>query len=97
MPYDITYMWNVKKRKMIPVNMYRRRPTDGEKKANLLLPKAKGEGRGKLGVRLYTLPHRKQTNNKTLLASTWNYTQYLVRISNGKQSEKEQICNMNIF
>ena len=81
---------------MIPVNMYKRRPTDRQKKANLLLPKAKGEGWGKL-VRLYTLPYRKQINNKTSLASTWNYTQYLGRISNGKESEKEQICNMNIF
>lgn len=34
----------------------------------------------------------KQINNKALLASTWNYTQYLVRIYNGKESEKEQIC-----
>ena len=31
-------------------------------------------------------------NNKALLASTWNYTQYLVRIYNGKESEKGQIC-----
>ena len=36
--------------KMIPVTMYKRRPMDRQKKANLLLTKAKGEERGKLGV-----------------------------------------------
>ena len=33
-------------------------------------------------------------NNKDLLYSTRNYTQYLVITSNGKESKKEYICNI---
>ena len=34
-----------------------------------------------------------EINNKDLLYSTRNYIQYLVRDYNGKESEKEYICN----
>ena len=39
---------------------------------------------------MYTLLYRKQVNNKDLLYSKGNYTEYPVIIYNGKESEK--IC-----
>ena len=51
----------------------------------------KGE-RGKLGVwdwQIYTTIYK--TDNKDLLCNTGNYTQYLVTMNNGKESEKECI------
>ena len=53
-------------------------------------------GRDKLGVwnyQIYTLLYIKEINNKDLLYSTGNSTQYLVITYNGKGSKKENICN----
>ena len=46
-----------------------------------------GEGRDKLGFTLgltYTLLYRKETTNKDLLYSTWNYMQYFLIAYKGK-------------
>ena len=48
-----------------------------------------GEINQKFGINIYTLLYIKQVNNKDLLYSTGNYTQYLVITYNGKESEKE--------
>ena len=45
------------------------------------------------GINRYTLLYIKQANNKDVLYSTENYTQYLVITYNGKESEKEYIYN----
>ena len=55
----------------------------------------RGKGRGgknwEFGMNRYTLLYIKQINNKDLLYSTGNYSQYLVIMYNGKESEKEYI------
>ena len=43
------------------------------------------------GINIYTLPYKKWVNNKVILYSTENYTEYLVRTSNVKPSENEYI------
>ena len=45
-----------------------------------------------VGSDLNTLQYIKQLNNKDLLYSTGNYTQYSIITYNGKESEKESIC-----
>ena len=45
--------------------------------------------RGRFGINIYALLNIKQTNNKDLLYSTGNFTQYLVITYKGKDSEKE--------
>ena len=57
--------------------------------------RAQGEGWGDInqefGISRDILLYIKQVNNKDLLYSTGNYTQYLVITYNGKESEKEYI------
>ena len=43
------------------------------------------------GINIYTLLYIKQIDNKDLLYSIGNYTQYLVITYNGKESEREYI------
>ena len=45
----------------------------------------------RLGIGIHTLLYIKQVNNKDLLYSTENYTQYLVITYNGRESEGRQI------
>ena len=65
------------------------------RKQNLWLPKRiAGEGveiNQEFGINRYTLLYIKQLNNKELLYSTRNYTQYLVINYNGKEPDKEYI------
>ena len=57
------------------------------------LPKGKGQGiNQEYEINGYTLLYIKEMNNKNLQNSTGNYTQYLVVIYNGKESEKECVC-----
>ena len=58
----------------------------------------KGDGGGgrveineEIGINRYTLRYIKQINNRDLLHSTGNSTQYLVITYDGKESEKEYI------
>ena len=53
--------------------------------------KSRGAKNKEFGVSKYKLLYMKQINNKVLLYSTGNYSQYLVIIYNGKESEKECI------
>ena len=57
--------------------------TEGEKSG--------GVKNKEFGVSKYKLLYKKQINNKVLLYSTGNYSQYLVIKYNGKESEKEYI------
>ena len=50
-----------------------------------------GEINQEFRINIYALLYIKQVNNKDLLYSTGNYTQYLVITYNGKESEKECI------
>ena len=56
----------------------------------------KAAGRGgkdwEFGISKCKLVYTGQINNKTLLYSTRNYTQYPVINHNGKEYEKEYIC-----
>ena len=56
-----------------------------------------GEINQEFGINIYTLLYIKWVNNKDLLYSTENYTQYLVITYNGKESEKEYINNIYIY
>ena len=48
--------------------------------------------RFKSGINIYKLLYIKQVNNKDLLYSTRNDTQYLVMTYDGKESEKESLA-----
>ena len=50
-----------------------------------------GEINWEIGIDIYTLLYIKQINNKDLLYSTGNYTQYSVMTYKGKESEKQHI------
>ena len=91
-PYDITYMWNLKKNYTNKL-IYKTEIDSQTQKTNLQLPKVKGEGgiNQEFGINRYTLLYIKQVNNKDLLFSTGNYTQYLVINYNGKEPEKQYI------
>ena len=69
--------------------------TDSQTEINLWLPKGEGEEgiNQKSGINRYTLLYIKQLNSKDLLYSAGNYIQYLVITYNGKESEKECMCN----
>ena len=48
-------------------------------------------------INRYTLLYIKQINNKDLLYSTGNYTQYLVITCNGKETEKDTYIYTHIY
>ena len=48
-----------------------------------------GEINQEVGINRYTLLYIEQINNKDLLYSTGNYTQYLIITYNRKETEKE--------
>ena len=75
------------------MNLFYKTETDSQTpKANLYLPKEKrGQGiNQEYGIT--GLLYIKQINNKDLLYSTGNSTQYLVITYNGRESEKEYMC-----
>ena len=64
-------------------------------KTKLQLPKGmceeEEEINQELGINIYTLLYIKQINNKDLLHSARNYTQYLIITYSGKESKKEYV------
>ena len=50
-----------------------------------------GEINQEFGINISIPLYMKQVNNKDLLYSTGNYTQYIIIMYNGKESEKEYI------
>ena len=85
-------MWNLKKNDTNEL-IHKTEIDEQTQKTNLWLPKGKvGGGINKeFGMKTYTIIYIKQINNKDLLYSTGNYTQYLVIIYKGKESGKEYI------
>ena len=62
--------------------------------------RGKGWGKGinqEFGINIYILLYIKWINNKDLLYSTGNYTQYLIITYNGNESEKEYNVYMYIY
>ena len=86
-------MWNLKN----DTNelIYKTETDSQTQKINLQLPKGivgggwVGEINQEVGINRYTLLYIEQINNKDLLYSTGNYTQYFVITYKGKESEKE--------
>ena len=84
MPYDITYMWNLKYDTNEPIY---ETETDSQRK-DLWLPRVRrGGGRmhWEFGVSRCKLFYIGCINNKVLLDSTGNYIQYPVINHNGKE------------
>ena len=93
MPYDITYMWNLKQDTNEPI--YK---TETDSRTQRIDVAAKGEcgGRGldwEFGISRCELVHKECINNKALMYSTGNYIQYPVIKYDGKEYEKNAyIC-----
>ena len=88
MPYDITYMWNLK----YDTNelIYKTETDSQTQKTNLWLPKGK-EGGGinqEFGISRHKLLYIKQGTNKVLLQSKGKYIQYLLINYNGEKKER---------
>ena len=86
-------MWNLK---YDTSELIHKAETDSQtQKTNIV---TKGEG-GRInqekGISRYKLLYIKEIDNKALLHSTGNYSQYLLLIYNGKDSEKEYIYMYN--
>ena len=82
-------MWNLNYDTNKHIYETENRPTDTENR----LVVATGEGKDKLeefGMNRYTLLRIKQINNKDLLYSTGNYTQYPALTYNGKRRSKKE-------
>ena len=91
-PYDITYMWNLKYDRNELIYETRNRLTGIENRHVV----AKGErGLGEMewefGVSRCKLVYIEWINNKVLIYSTGNYIQYPVINHNGKEYKKECI------
>ena len=86
--HDITYMQNLKKKNDTNELIYK---INTENK--LMVTKGEKEGgiNQEFGINRYALLYIKQINNKDLLQSTGNYTNYLVIAYNEKKSEKKNI------
>ena len=71
-----------------------KKETDAQtQKTNLWLPKGKGGEGGinqEFGISRYKLLYIRQINNKVLLYSVGNYTQYLVINYKGKEYEQKE-------
>ena len=84
-------MWNLKKKKNTNELICKTEIDSQTQKTNLGLPKGKG-GKGginyEFGVNRYTVLYAKQINNKNLLYSTGNCTQYFAITYMGKEYEK---------
>ena len=69
----------------------KQKQTDKENKLMVTKWESRGGISEKFEISRYKLLYVKQINNKDLLCSIGNYTQYLAIIYNGKESEKEYI------
>ena len=87
-------MWNLKK--MIQMNLVTKQKQIHRHRKQTYGYQWGQQGGGEINqefeINIYTLLYIKQLNNKDLLYSIGNYSQYLVINYNGKESEKEQIC-----
>ena len=81
MPFDITYMWNLKKNDTNEL-IYKTETDSWTQKTNLRLPKGKGEEgiNQEFEIKIYALLYMEQITNKDLLYSTGNHIQQLVII-----------------
>ena len=86
--YDITYMWNLKKKNDTNEIIYKTHIDSQSEKTNLWLPNGK-EREGYL--RSLGPLYIKHVNNKHLLYSTETYAQYFIITYKGKESEKK-VC-----
>ena len=98
MPYDITYMWNLKQ-DTNKLNLWNRNGlTDIENR--LVVAKGEVSGGGmdwEFGVSRCKLLYIEWINNMVLLYSTGNYIQYPEINHNGKQYKNECIHMYNIW
>ena len=89
MPYDITYMWNLK---YDTNECIYETETDSEiQRTDLWLPRGREGGGGmdwEFGISRWKLLYIGWINNKVLLYCTGNYIQYPVISHNGKEYEK---------
>ena len=76
------------------MNLFTKQKDSQTQETKLWLPKGKG-GEGEInqefGINIQALLYIRQINNKDLLQSTGNSTQYSVITYMGKESDKEQI------
>ena len=90
-PYDITYMWNLKYDTNELIYETKR---DSHIENKVMVTKGERDQRDKVGVpgiSRYKLLYIKQINNKLLLYSTGNYIQCPLINHNGKEYEKEYV------
>ena len=75
--------------------VYKEKESHRHRKQTYDYQKGKEGGRinQEVGINLYILPYIIQINNKNLVYSTGNCTQYFVITSKGKESEKEKKNN----
>ena len=75
--HDITYMWNLKQE----TNLSTKQKQTRGRRTDLCLPRRAGLGgemESEVRVSRWKLLYTEQINNKVLLWSTWNYSQYTV-------------------
>ena len=89
-PYDITYMWNLKYDRNEPI--YETETDSQTTKTDLRLPGIVGRMDWEFGINSSKLLYTDWINKNVLLYSTGNYIQYPVINHNGKEYEKECIC-----
>ena len=89
-PYDITYMWNLKYG--TNETIYKIETDSQKQKTDVWLPRRRGEERGGLGVWGWEMQTilLKWINNQVLLYGTGNYIQYPVINQNGKEYFKKE-------
>ena len=90
MPYDITYMWNLKYDTNEPI--YETETDSWTQRTDLWLPRGRGCGGGmewEFGISRCKLVYIGWINNKVLLYSTGNYIQCPEINHNGKEYKKE--------
>ena len=85
--YDITYMWNEKKKLQVNLFTKQSRLTDIENK--LIVIKEEKGGKENIQTTIYKI-------NKDWLCSTGNYIQYLAISYNGEESEKGSVITESL-
>ena len=87
--YHITYMWNLKKKKKTPMDIFRKIEIDPQiQKTSLHLPKQKGQQRYTLGSWELTYTQYYIKMDKQQGPTIGNYTQCFVITHKGKEFEK---------
>ena len=86
MPYNTTYMWNLKYDSN--KSTYETETDSQTQRTSLWLPRDWGRMKWEVGVSRWKQFHIKWINNKVILYSTGNCIQYPVINYNGKEHEK---------